>query len=57
MNVASDHLTGMGAPPRGEGGVPRPARKNDQSGELAGQNKGHILKNGLTSKFWQTSLI
>ena len=33
---------GMDAPPRGEGGVPRPAppRKNDQNrGEVAGQNK------------------
>ena len=33
----------MDAPPRGEGGVPRPApsRKNDQNrGEVAGQNKG-----------------
>ena len=32
-----------GNPPRGEGGVPRPAppRKNDQNrGEVAGQNKG-----------------
>ena len=62
-------VSGMGAPPRGEGGIPcpalpfgeggvprlsekggfpappRPARKNDQSrGEVAGQNKGHILK-------------
>ena len=49
----------MVALPRGEGGVPRPAphcgeggvprpdppRKNDQiRGEVAGQNKGHILK-------------
>ena len=49
---------GMGAPPRGEGGVPRPAphcgeggvphpdppRKNDQNrGEVAGQNKGLYL--------------
>ena len=39
----------MDAPPRGEGGgsPPRPAppRKNDQNrGEVAGQNKGHILK-------------
>ena len=37
---------GMDAPPSGEGGSPpRPARKNDQiRGEVAGQNKGHILK-------------
>ena len=42
----------MDAPPRGEpsargggGSPPRPARKNDQiRGEVAGQNKGHILK-------------
>ena len=35
----------MDAPPREEGGDPRPARKNDQiRGEVAGQNKGHILK-------------
>ena len=40
----------MDAPPRGEpspqgGGVPRPARKNDQTrGEVEGQKKGHILK-------------
>ena len=49
----------MGAPPRGEGGVPRPAphcgeegaprpapsRKNDQNrGEVPGQNKGLNLK-------------
>ena len=49
---------GMDAPPRGEGGVPRPAphcgeggvprptppRKNDQNrGEVAGQNKGPNL--------------
>ena len=46
----------MDAPPRGEGGVPRPAprcgeggfpappRKNDQNrGEVAGQNKGPNL--------------
>ena len=40
-------ITGMDAPPRGEGGgsPPRPARKNDQiRGEVAGQKKGHILK-------------
>ena len=36
---------GKGWAPRGEGGVPHPARKNYQSrGEVAGQNKGHILK-------------
>ena len=37
---------GMDAPPRGEGGVPRPAppRKNDQNrGEVAGQNIGPNL--------------
>ena len=51
------HSSGMDAPPRGDGGVPRPARpcgegrflapqrKNDHNRrEVAGQNKGHILK-------------
>ena len=51
-----EQRSGMDAPPRGEGGVPRPAprcgeggfpappRKNDQNrGEVAGQNKGPNL--------------
>ena len=42
QQVLSVIIAGMDAPPRGEGGVLRPAppRKNDQNrGEVAGQNK------------------
>ena len=57
-NPLNTYISGMGAPPRGEGGVPRPAphcgeggvprpappRKNDQNrGEVAGQNIGPNL--------------
>ena len=42
----AEYYPGMDAPPRGEGGAPRPTlpRKNDQNrGEVVGQNKGPYL--------------
>ena len=44
MTPFMDIRDGCPAPRGGGGSPPRPARKNYQSrGEVAGQNKGHIL--------------